>query len=309
MRNVLCTIYSAGAVALAATSLTAQTIRVVATTPDLAAIVKAVGGAAVEVQMLAKATEDPHYVDARPSHVVTLNRADVLVFGGADLETGWLAPLLQSARNPKIAPGAAGRISAAEGISLLERPLALDRTGGDVHALGNPHFLLDPRNAGIVAARIGESLAQLAPASAVAIRGRAQAFAATLTTKQAEWRAMLAPFAGAPIVTYHRDFVYLAATFNLQVVETLEPKPGIAPSPAHLAQVIATMKSRNARVIMVQPFQNRRTAETVARQTGAVVLDLPHQPGAVSGTDGYFELMDYMVRTLAGAFGGGSGDG
>lgn len=277
-------------------------LSVVATTPDLAALAREIGGDAVEVKALAKPTEDPHYVDAKPSHIVTLNRADVLIEGGAELEIGWLPPLLESARNARIAAGAPGRIVASQGIRMLEVPATFDRSRGDVHALGNPHFLLDPLNVKIIAAQIADHFAQVDPASSEVFNASRKEFEATLDLKVAEWQKQLAPYRGAKIVTYHRDFVYLAERFNLEVVETLEPKPGIAPSPAHLAKVIATMKAANARVILVQPYQNRKTAETVARQTNAVVLDIAQQPGAVTNTTTYFALMDYMVRTLATAF-------
>src|SRR5262245_58091227 len=181
-------------------------ISVVATTPDLAALAKEIGGEAVDVKALAKPTEDPHFVDAKPSHIVTLNRADVLIDGGADLEVGWLPPLLESARNDKIAPGAPGRISASQGIRLLEVPSTLDRSRGDVHALGNPHFLMDPMNAKIVVAEIADHLSQVDPANAAAYKANLQKFDATLDSKVAEWQKQLAPFTGAKLVSYHNDF-------------------------------------------------------------------------------------------------------
>ena len=279
-------------------------LRVVATTPDLASIAREIGGNAVDVTALAKPTEDPHYVDAKPSHIVTLNRADVLIEGGAELELGWLPPLLENSRNSKITPGAPGRIVASQGVKLLEIPTSFDRSKGDVHSLGNPHFLIDPVNVKIIAAHIAEHFAQVDPKSASLYRANLAAFSAKVDTKLTQWQKQLAPFKGAKIVTYHKDFVYLAERFKLQIVETLEPKPGIAPSPAHLARVIGAMKAANARVIIVQPYQNRKTAETVARQTGALVLDIPQQPGARKDTATYFDMMDYMVGTLATAFGG-----
>ena len=276
-------------------------LRVVATTPDLAALAMVIGGDAVDVKALAKATEDPHFVDAKPSHIVTLNRADVLIEGGAELEIGWLPPLLESARNARIATGAPGRIVASQGIRMLEIPSTFDRSRGDVHALGNPHFLIDPLNVKIIAATIADHFAQVNPKSADMFKANLKTFEAALDVRFAAWQKQLAPFKGAKIVTYHKDFVYLAERFNLEVVETLEAKPGIAPSPAHLAQVIGIMKAKNARVILVQPYQNRKTAETVARQTDATVLDMAQQPGAIKGTDTYFQLMDYIVTTLASA--------
>jgi len=281
----------------------AAKISVVATTPDLAALAKAIGGDAVDVKALAKPTEDPHFVDAKPSHIVTLNRADVLIEGGAELELGWLPPLLESARNDKIAAGAPGRIVASQGIRMVEIPATFDRSRGDVHSLGNPHFLLDPLNAKIVAAQIADHFSKVAPQSADVFKANRDKFNATLDAKLAEWQKQLAPFRGAKIVTYHRDFVYFAQRFGLEILETLEPKPGIAPSPAHLAKVITNMQSAKGHVILVQPYQNRKTAETVARQTGAAVLEMPQQPGAIKNVSTYFEMMDYLVNTLANALG------
>ena len=280
-------------------------IQVVATTPDLAALAREIGGDAVDVKALAKPTEDPHFVDAKPSHIVTLNRADVLIDGGAELELGWLPPLLESARNAKLAAGAPGRIVASQGVRLLELPSAFDRAKGDVHALGNPHFLLDPVNVRIVVAHIVDHLSQVDPKSAPLFAANGKRFEAALDAKLIEWQTLLAPYKGAKIVTYHKDFVYLAARFNLDVAENLEPKPGIAPSPAHLAKVIDLIKANKIRVILVQPYQSRKTAETVARQAGGVtVLDVPQQPGVANGTDTYIDLMDHIVRTLAAGLGG-----
>lgn len=281
---------------------TARKLNVVATTPDLASIARAIGGDNVNVTALAKPTEDAHYVDAKPSSILTLNRADVLIDGGAELELGWLPALLESARNAKIAAGAPGRVSAAQGVKLAEIPTSFDRSKGDVHSLGNPHFLLDPLNVKIIANNIASHLVQVDPANAAEYRGNLQQFQTQLDGKIAEWQRKMAPFAGAKIVTYHRDFPYLAQRYKLDVVATLEPKPGIAPSPAHIASVINTMKTQNARVIMVQPFQNRKTAETVARQTDGIVLDVAQQPGAVKGADTYFQLMDYILNSLVTAF-------
>jgi ABC-type Zn uptake system ZnuABC Zn-binding protein ZnuA len=277
----------------------ASKVNVVTTTPDLGALAREIGGDRVEVQSLAKATEDPHFVDAKPSHIRTLNRADVLVEGGAELEQGWMPPLIDNARNSKIAAGAAGRVTASNGIRMLEVPATLDRSRGDVHALGNPHFLIDPKNARIVAANIAQHLTQVDPAGAATYAANLKKFNADVDAKAAEWDKTLAGFKGAKIVTYHNDFVYFADRFGLKVVGTLEPKPGIAPSPAHLAEIIATMKSSDAHVVLVQPYQNRKTAETVARQTGATVLDVSQQPGALQNTDTYIAMMDNLVNTVA----------
>ena len=281
-----------------AAQATAQ-LRVVATTPDLASVAREIGGDRVNVVALAKPTEDPHFVDAKPSFIVTLNRADALIEGGAELELGWLPPLLENARNGKINAGAPGRIVASEGIRLLEIPTSFDRSKGDIHSLGNPHFMVDPVSAKIVARNIVSHFSQIDPKNAATYEGNLARFNARIDTNLAGWQKQLAPYRGAKIVTYHRDFIYLAQRFGFSIVDELEPKPGIAPSPAHLAQVIGEMKRDNAKVILVQPFQNRKTAETVARQTGASVLDTPQQPGAVSGTTTYFDMVNNIVRELA----------
>jgi zinc/manganese transport system substrate-binding protein len=282
----------------------ANKLKVVATTPDLASIARAIGGEAIDVVALAKPTEDPHFVDAKPSFVVTLNRADMLIEGGAELELGWLPPLLENSRNAKIAAGAPGRVSASDGIRMLEIPTTFDRSKGDIHSKGNPHFLTDPLNAKIVAANIANHLAQVDPGNAATYKANLTKFDAQIDTRLAQWKQALAPYAGAKIVTYHKDFPYFAERFGIQIVENLEPKPGISPSPAHLAQVIQTMKSANAHVIIVQPFQNEKTAETVARQTGAKVLLLPQQPGAIAQDITYFDMVNRMVTQMADAFAG-----
>jgi zinc/manganese transport system substrate-binding protein len=276
-------------------------MRVVATTPDLASIAQEIGGSRVSVTALAKPTEDPHFVDAKPSHVVTLNRADALIEGGAELELGWLPPLLENSRNAKISAGAPGRIVASQGVRMIEIPTSFDRSKGDVHSLGNPHFLIDPVNVKIIAKNIADHFSQVDPRGSALYRANLAAFTKRVDSKLAAWQGQLAPYQGSKIVTYHKDFGYLGQRFGLQIVENLEPKPGIAPSPAHLASVIGTMRRNNVKVILVQPFQNRKTAETVARQTGATVLDVPQQPGARPNTKSYFEMMDSIVNTLANA--------
>ena len=199
----------------------AKRLSVVATTPDLAALAREIGGDVIEVTALAKPTEDPHFVDPKPSHLITLNRADVLIEGGAELELGWLPPLLDNARNAKIGSGAPGRIVASQGIRMLEIPVTFDRSKGDIHSLGNPHFALDPVNAKIICAQIADHLAQVDPANAAVFQANLKRFDAAADRKLAEWQKLLEPFRGAKIVTYHKDFVYLAERFNFEVVENL----------------------------------------------------------------------------------------
>ncbi|HVZ65303.1 MAG TPA: metal ABC transporter substrate-binding protein [Lacunisphaera sp.] len=285
---------------LAVASASAK-LHIVATTPDLGAIAAAIGGDAIDLTVLAKPTEDPHFVDAKPSYLVKLNRADALIEGGAELEAGWLTPLLEGARNPRIERGKPGRIVASEGVTLLEVPSVLDRSQGDIHASGNPHFLTDPVNAGIVAAHMARAFGELEGGSAAQFQANEQKFAAELRSRLAVWQKALAPYAGRPVVTYHNYWVYFGRRFHLPMDLFLEPKPGIPPTPAHLAGVITKMRADHLHLIAVQPYQNRKTAETVASHTDATVLDWPSFPGG-PGTETYFEWMDYLVNSTAKAF-------
>ena len=217
-------------------------LNVVATTPDFGAIAKEIGGDQIDLTTLAKPTEDPHFVDAKPSFIVKLNRADALIEGGAELEVGWLPPLVEGARNAKLEAGKPGRISCVQGLSLLEVPTTLDRSKGDLHAAGNPHYTTDPVNAKIVAGTIAEAFAKLDPKSADAYRANLATFTARLNAKLAEWQKLLELFKGRRIVTYHNSWPYFAARFGVKMDLFLEPKPGIPPSPSHLAEVITKMK-------------------------------------------------------------------
>ena len=288
-------------------------LNIVVTTPDLASIAKEVGGDKVEITTLARPTEDPHFVDAKPSFIVKLNKADALVEGGAELEVGWLPALLAGARNEKLASGQPGRILCNEGIRMLEVPSQLTRAEGDIHPMGNPHFVVDPANARIIALHLVDAFSKLDSSSAAVFQANGKKFTATLDAKLTEWTAKLAPFKGAKVVSYHKSWPYFAEQFGLEMDIFLEPKPGIPPSPAHLADVIAKMKEQHARVIIVDPYLNRKTAETVARSTDATVVDVAQFPGGVKGTDGgYIALIDYVVNSLAKALetpGAGSAHG
>lgn len=277
-------------------------LQVVATTSDLAAVAQAVGGDRVAVTALAKPTEDPHFVDARPSLMVKLNRADVLIEGGAELEDGWLPALLHSSRNRRIAAGAPGRVLANEGIELLETPTTLDRARGDQHAKGNPHYMTDPVNAGLVARHVADVFGRLDGASREVYQANLKKFLDTLEARLAEWQKRMAPFQGLRAAAYHNSWPYFARRFGLRIDLFLEPKPGLPPTPGHLAEVIAQMKESRARAILVPPYLDRRTAENVARHTGAVVVDAAGYPGADPGAEGdYFKMMDRLVSTLADA--------
>ena len=279
-------------------------LNVVATTPDFGSIAKEIGGDKVEVTALAKPTEDPHFVDAKPSLIVKLNRADAVVEGGAELEIGWLPRLLDESRNQKLEAGAPGRISSSQGIELVEVPATLDRSKGDIHAAGNPHYMTDPANARIVAQHIAEAFSSLDPKSAATYQDNLKKFTDGLDAKLVEWEKLLALYKGQEVVAYHDSWPYFARRFGLKIDMFLEPKPGIPPTPAHLADVILKMKEDHVHVIIVEPYQGRHTAESVARQTGATVVDVTQFPGGAKGTEGgYIQMMDYIVTSLAKALG------
>lgn len=282
------------------TALTVQAkLNVVATLPDYAALAREIGGDNVDVTVLAKPTEDPHFVDARPSFVVKLREADVLIDGGAELEVGWLPPLLQNARNPKIEVGQPGRVQASQGIRLMEVPAALSRAAGDVHAMGNPHFMVDPIIAKAVAQHIASALATADSSHAADYQANEKKFETTINTKLQEWGAKLLPYRGQSVVAYHDSWPYFAHRFGFNIDVFLEPKPGIPPSPSHLAEVIAQIKAQKIRAIIVEPYHNRKIAEKVGESTGAKVVDFAQFPGALPDTDTYIKLIDTLVNNLA----------
>jgi len=273
---------------------------VVATTPDFGSIAADIGGKNVAVLTLAKPTEDPHFVDAKPSFIVKLNRADAVIEGGADLEIGWLPALLDQSRNAKLESGGRGRVLCSQGIQLVEVPATLDRSKGDIHAAGNPHYMTDATNARIVAKHVADVFCELDPKSADAYRANLKKFTDELGSKLVEWEKLLAPFQGQQVVAYHDSWPYFARRFGLKIDLFLEPKPGIPPTPVHLAEVITQMRAEHIHVIMVEPYQNRKTAETVAADTGATVVDVSQFPGAAKETDrSYIANIDYLVHAVA----------
>ena len=276
-------------------------LNVVATLADFGSLSREIGGDKVNVMTLAKPTEDPHFVDARPSFVVSLRNADVLIDGGAELEIGWLPPLLQNARNPKIEIGKPGRVQASQGIRLVDVPATATRAAGDVHALGNPHFMSDPIIAKAVAQHVAQSFSVLDPADAAFYDANYKKFEATINAKLQEWGTAMLPFKGQHVVAYHDSWPYFAHRFGLNIDIFLEPKPGIPPSPSHLVEVIQQMKAQHIKVIMVEPFHDRRTAEKVASATGAKVVEVSQFPGGLPGTDSYVKLIDTIVARLAAA--------
>src|SRR5436190_2737212 len=283
-------------------SLTAHAkVNVVATLPDYAALARDIGGDNVDVSAMAKPTEDPHFVDARPSFVVQLREADVLIDGGAELELGWLPPLLQNARNPKLEVGKPGRVQASQGVRLMNVPANVTRAAGDVHALGNPHFMTDPIIAKTVAQHIAQSFAAVDAPNAAFYDANYKKFEATINAKLQEWGTAMLPFKGQSVVAYHDSWPYFAHRFGVNIDTFLEPKPGIPPSPSHLAEVIEKMKAQKIKAIIIEPFHDRKIADRVASATGAKVVDFAQYPGALPNTDTYVKLIDALVARLSSA--------
>ena len=276
-------------------------LNVVATLPDYGSLARDIGGDLVSVTVMAKPTEDPHFVDARPSFVVQLRTADVLIEGGAELEIGWLPPLLQNARNPKIEAGKPGRVVASQGIRLMNIPATATRAAGDVHALGNPHFMTDPIIGKAVAQHIAQAFAAVDPAHAASYEANGKKFEATINAKLQEWGTAMLPFKGQSVVAYHDSWPYFAHRFGMNIDVFLEPKPGIPPSPSHLAEVIGQIKAQKIKAIIVEPFHDRKIAERAASATGAKVVDFAQYPGAFPGTDSYIKLMDVLIARLSAA--------
>ena len=276
-------------------------LNVVATLPDYGSLAHEIGGDLVTVNVMAKPTEDPHFVDARPSFVVQLRTADVLIEGGAELEMGWLPPLLQNARNPKIDPGKPGRVVASQGIRLMNVPASASRAAGDVHALGNPHFMTDPIIAKAVAQHIAKAFGDVDPTNKTTYEANYTKFEAAINAKLQEWGTAMLPFKGQSIVAYHDSWPYFAHRYGINIDTFLEPKPGIPPSPSHLAEVISQIKAQKMKAIIVEPFHDRKIAERVAAATGAKVVDFAQYPGAFPNTDTYIKLQDLLIARLSAA--------
>lgn len=274
-------------------------LNVVASLPDFGALATAIGGKPVKVTTIARGSEDPHFVDARPSFVRVLNKADLLIEGGADLEAGWLPTLVTASRNAKIQRAGKGHLILAPHFKLLNVPTGpVDRSMGDVHPTGNPHFWLDPRNGKIIAEKIAAALSELDPNNAELYKNNLAAFVARLDNKWAEWQKQMQPFRGIKVVTYHKSYDYFAAAFGLEVVAQLEPRPGIEPSATHIAQLVPQAKAAGVKWILLEPYRPRRSAEQLAEAIGARVLVLPDKTGATAEARDYIALFDSIIARL-----------
>jgi zinc/manganese transport system substrate-binding protein len=274
-------------------------LNVVTTTEDLASIAREVGGDRITVESIAKGYQDPHFVEAKPSFILKLQKADVLIVVGRELEIGWLPPLIQQSRNSKIQPGAEGYLDASLECEILEVPTTqVTRAMGDVHPLGNPHYWLDPENGKRIGKEIADKFSQIRPNERATFQQRLTDFTTRLDAAEKRWLAQMAPYKGTKVVTYHRSFPNFAKRFGLEIIGYIEPKPGIPPSPQHTLDLINEMKRQNVKLVLVEPYFDSKTPNAIGRETGAEVLVLPPSVGGVKEVTDYFKLFDYDINLL-----------
>lgn len=298
MKRIFMTV--AAILALTAGTATAAPLKVVTTISDLASLTKEVGGDRVDVTSIARGYQDPHFVEPKPSFLMLLRNADLLEAVGLELEIGWLPPLLDQSRNANIRPGTKGYLDLSNGVEILDRPTgAVNRSMGDVHPMGNPHYWLDPANAVRIAIQIERKLEELRPADAPYFQQRLNAFKGKINTANKRWLDMMAPYRGAKIVTYHNSWPNFARHFGLNVVGYIEPKPGVPPSPSHTFELIGLMKEQKVKAIVMEPYFDQKTPQSIADRTGAhLVVLYPSVGGAKSGTDDYFQLFETNIVNL-----------
>ncbi len=298
----LTALFLAGAVALGARGASAK-LRVVATIETLADLCRQVGGDRVEVTSLSHGYQDPHFVEAKPSLVLSLNRADALVYVGLDLEVGWLPPLVQQSRNARIQRGQPGNIDASTGIKVEDVPnIPADqlRAMGDIHPLGNPHYWIPPRNARGIARVLVRRFSELDAGGAAAYQAGLAAFEQRLDAREKEWEKAAAPLRGINVVTYHKSWSYVAEWLQMHEVGYIEPKPGIPPTANHTAQLIELMRKSNVKLVIVESFYPSNLARFVAENGHARLVSAPSDVGATPAIKTYFDLVDAVIGALVG---------
>lgn len=278
-------------------------LNVVAATQDLAALAEEVGGDRIAADSIAKGYQDPHFVEPKPSFLLKLQKADLLLMVGLQLEIGWLPPLITQSGNSKIQVGNAGNLDMSQFCQILEVPTTqVTRAMGDVHPLGNPHYWLDPENGRRMAKALADKFAELRPADRAYFAQREADFEKRLTEAEKRWDAEMSPFKGRKVITYHRSWPNFCERFGLEVVDYVEPKPGIPPTPSHTLEVINTMKRDNIKLVMVEPYFDLRTPNSIAQATGASVVVLMPSVGGDKQITDYFKLFDYDINLLVGSF-------
>ncbi len=285
--------------ALGASAASAQKLRIVTSTTDLKSLTEVVTGDLAEVDAMARPTQTPHDVEVRPSLMVKVRRADAMIVNGLDLDN-WADVVAEGANNPNVIPGAPGRIDASRGILVLEVPKTrVDRSMGDVHPSGNPHYTLDPGMAAAVTQNILEGLARVAPQHRAAFERNRQQFLARVDEAMGRWDAMLAPYKGSPVVVNHALWIYLLTRFGLVQVGTVEERPGIPATANHVVKLVNLMKEDRVKVVVAEPWSDFKLVQRVAQEGGAKAAILAATVGSVKGTDTYLEAVDFNVKTLA----------
>ena len=293
---------------LSATAPAYADLKVATSLTDLASVATFVGGKHVSAQSLCRGYEDPHFVPAKPSLMKAIQHADVFVSTGLELDGGWLPLVLPGSRNPKIQQGAKGFVDASEGIDVLEKPVGtVNRAEGDIHPLGNPHYYADPKNLEVVADQLAKVFSRLDAANAADYAANAKAFDERMEASLARWEKEMAPYKGASVVSYHKNFDYFVDRFGLKLFGTVEPKPGIPPSPRHISELAEAMKQAGVKVVVYQPYYIADAANQVAKRAGGVALEAGTEVGGLPGTGDVFSKFDVLVSSMAGALSGNSG--
>lgn len=278
----------------------AGAIHVVTTTQDTRSIAELIGGNKIEVFAIATGYQNPHFVDPKPSYIIKLSNADLYVTLGLDLEAGWSPSLLISSKNKKIQKGSDGYVDASIGVTLMQVPSSINRSEGDIHVFGNPHYWLDPSNGKIIARNICNGLEKISPENKVFFESNLKAFDAQIDLKSKAWTTAMAPFKGAKVIAYHNEWCYFENRFGLKIVDFMEPKPGIPPTPSSLVKIIKEVKENSIKVIITSPYFTTSSSDVVSKQTGAKTLILATSVGAFDSIKNYYDLFDYNIKLLIG---------
>jgi ABC-type Zn uptake system ZnuABC Zn-binding protein ZnuA len=290
------------ALALGGSARAVAATKVVTTTQDLESLTREVGGDKVTVESLAKGYQDPHFVEAKPSFILKLHAAELLIAVGRELEIGWLPPLINQSRNARIQPNGDRYLDASLTAKILEIPTGqITRAMGDVHPSGNPHYWLGPDNGRRIAQAIQKKLSEISPGDSAYFAQRYADFDRRLAEAEKRWQAAMAPYKGVKVVTYHRSWPNFTDSFGLNVIGYVEPKPGIPPSPSHTLELIQEMKRQQVKIIMIEPYFDRKTPDAIARETGAQVIVLAPSVGGDKDVTDYFKLFDHNVNLVVNA--------
>ena len=281
--------------------LSASTIKVVATTQDMKSIASIIGGNKIDAFAIATGYQNPHFVDPKPSYIIKLSQADLFITLGLDLESGWSPSLLISSKNNKIQKGSDGYVDASVGVSLMQVPSSINRAEGDIHIFGNPHYWLDPLNGKIIARNICNGLIRISPENKNFFELNLKTFNETIDAKLKNWNAAMAVYHGAKVIAYHNEWCYFENRFGLKIVDFMEPKAGIPPTPSQLVKIIKEVKENNIKVIISSPYFTTASSDVVTKQTGAKTLVLATSVGAFDNIKDYYQLFDYNIGLLTSA--------